>query len=73
MTATELTISQKLGAIKVSDHRDGSFINQLPNWKDRDMTHEGRRMLLRLLQKYVPDHQQLYNAVIDEQLNRMAP
>lgn len=77
MTATERTISDRLRAIPSKhDMKDGAFINQLRNWYDRDMSNAGRKMLLRLLQKYsgsIPDSQQLYNQIIDEELNKMAP
>lgn len=77
MTSTEITISDKLRAIlDKCDLRDGSFVKQLPNWYGREMTDAGRKKMLRLLQKYssfIPDYQQLYNQVIDEQVSKMIP
>lgn len=57
---------------------DKRFVNQLPNWTDRDMTENGRATLLRLYKKYrgqIPDYKNFaddradYNAMRENTMN----
>jgi hypothetical protein len=60
MTNAEKTIAEALGKCRfLPGSFDKRFVNQLPNWIDREMTKAGRTTLYRLYEKYrkqIPDY-----------------
>lgn len=71
MTQSEKNIAAALANIKPNDFKEGKFIDQLPSWHGRDMTEKGRDYMLRLLDRhseFIPEHQELKDAHVDEQL-----
>lgn len=67
MTATEWKIANSLiNCTFLPGSYDKKFVQQLGNWKDRDMTLKGRLKMIELLHKYrrqIPDYEKLQSKI----------
>lgn len=73
MTETEKKVASMLIELKTGPNEwEARFISQLPSWYNRDMTYHGRKKMIDIMKRCIPDHQEILNTLIDEELKRLS-